>query len=420
MPHLQKTVLTFAVDKVSNMKSIDDQDISAMWTMFAKCKDGLENGRRLENMSWRLWYRSVNSGYSYSKGSDLTKQMATAAEPAHQQVAAFQKSKVTSNSWTKEGVIAPEVWREEMRPIVKVPASPAAVQSTTTVSPSSVSKILNAVETNALLPVSPSQKTIVPSPHRTHAATNAANSPLLKRTARIFAINTLDKRAEQTNTTAPLASPAGLSRPKSMFFVSDESDISDSDDESPAPSANTTTHMELFAPEPIQPIPQQRAYRLPYFDDNTEDDDDNAEYAHHRRARHRHVDEGFDADSDESDFEIKSSYSCASTFDEGICFSTRKQDNNDAFPPLFKKIQPTSEQCSPIQLSRSSALSAQIRSRTANRDAGADVDPRRKEWTESVRSGVVWDRKMPLGARTDRHAVAKDHTNTTGNVHLYW
>jgi hypothetical protein len=25
--------------------------------VFSKCKDNLENGRRLENMSWRLWYR---------------------------------------------------------------------------------------------------------------------------------------------------------------------------------------------------------------------------------------------------------------------------------------------------------------------------------------------------------------------------
>lgn len=28
-----------------------------MFVVFSKCKDNLENGRRLENMSWRLWYR---------------------------------------------------------------------------------------------------------------------------------------------------------------------------------------------------------------------------------------------------------------------------------------------------------------------------------------------------------------------------
>ena len=29
-------------------------------TVFTKCKDNLENGRRLENISWRLWYRSCH------------------------------------------------------------------------------------------------------------------------------------------------------------------------------------------------------------------------------------------------------------------------------------------------------------------------------------------------------------------------
>lgn len=29
--------------------------------VFTKCKDNLENGRRLENISWRLWYRSTHS-----------------------------------------------------------------------------------------------------------------------------------------------------------------------------------------------------------------------------------------------------------------------------------------------------------------------------------------------------------------------
>ncbi|KAI8814188.1 hypothetical protein BJ742DRAFT_766602 [Cladochytrium replicatum] len=413
MPHLQETVLTFAVDKVSNMKSIDDQDISAMWTVFTKCKDGLENGRRLENMSWRLWYRSVHSGYSYSNGSDLTKQMATtAAEAAHAQVSALQKTNTNSNSWTKEGTVT-QARREEMRPIVKVPSSPVAVQTTTSVSPSSVSKILNAVETNSLPPAStpPSQKTI------DHSDT--ATNTVLKRTARTIALNTLDKRVEQTTTAVPLASPAGLNRPKAKFFVSDDSDP-ESDDEAPALSTSSNAHVELFAPEPKQPVLQQRAYRLPCFDDNTEDDDDYAEYAHHRRARHHYLDEGFDADSDESDFQVESTDSCASTFDEGICFSTH-QRYNDAVPPLFKKIQPTGQQSSARQLPRSSALSAQIRSRIVHRDGEVDVDPRRKEWTESVRSAVVWERRMPFGTRTDRHAAARDqHNTTTGNDHLYW
>lgn len=31
--------------------------LTVLYIVFSKCKDSLENGRRLENMSWRLWYR---------------------------------------------------------------------------------------------------------------------------------------------------------------------------------------------------------------------------------------------------------------------------------------------------------------------------------------------------------------------------
>ncbi|KAI8069947.1 hypothetical protein BC940DRAFT_345692 [Gongronella butleri] len=33
------------------------EDLASMWHVFSKCKNNLENGRRLENLSWRLWYR---------------------------------------------------------------------------------------------------------------------------------------------------------------------------------------------------------------------------------------------------------------------------------------------------------------------------------------------------------------------------
>ncbi|ORX46562.1 DUF1752-domain-containing protein [Hesseltinella vesiculosa] len=36
---------------------ITTEDLTSMWHVFSKCKNNLENGRRLENLSWRLWYR---------------------------------------------------------------------------------------------------------------------------------------------------------------------------------------------------------------------------------------------------------------------------------------------------------------------------------------------------------------------------
>ncbi|KAI8809485.1 hypothetical protein BJ742DRAFT_738070 [Cladochytrium replicatum] len=59
-PALPAPVLTFAIDNLSKLDSLNHDDISAIWGVFTKCKDNLENGRRLENLSWRLWYRSVH------------------------------------------------------------------------------------------------------------------------------------------------------------------------------------------------------------------------------------------------------------------------------------------------------------------------------------------------------------------------
>ncbi|ANB11672.1 hypothetical protein AWJ20_4493 [Sugiyamaella lignohabitans] len=35
----------------------DAESLFSLWTVFSKCKNSIENGRRLENMSWRLWNR---------------------------------------------------------------------------------------------------------------------------------------------------------------------------------------------------------------------------------------------------------------------------------------------------------------------------------------------------------------------------
>ncbi|KAI9007509.1 hypothetical protein J3Q64DRAFT_1648859, partial [Phycomyces blakesleeanus] len=39
----------------SNLDS--EEDLSKTWRVCTKVKDSLENGSRLENLSWRLWFR---------------------------------------------------------------------------------------------------------------------------------------------------------------------------------------------------------------------------------------------------------------------------------------------------------------------------------------------------------------------------
>ncbi|KAI8818770.1 uncharacterized protein EV422DRAFT_164221 [Fimicolochytrium jonesii] len=57
---LAEPVLTLAFGNIQKLTSIDEADIQTIWNVFTKCKDNLENGRRLENISWRLWYRSCH------------------------------------------------------------------------------------------------------------------------------------------------------------------------------------------------------------------------------------------------------------------------------------------------------------------------------------------------------------------------
>ncbi|CAO3683268.1 unnamed protein product [Umbelopsis ramanniana] len=45
------------------LHSMDNSiDVGDLWTVFTRCKNNLQYGRRLENMSWRLWYRQTSMG----------------------------------------------------------------------------------------------------------------------------------------------------------------------------------------------------------------------------------------------------------------------------------------------------------------------------------------------------------------------
>jgi hypothetical protein len=60
---LAEPVLTLALGNLQKLsQSSLNSEISAIWGVFTKCKDNLENGHRLENLSWRLWYRSCHPG----------------------------------------------------------------------------------------------------------------------------------------------------------------------------------------------------------------------------------------------------------------------------------------------------------------------------------------------------------------------
>ncbi|GAA5938431.1 uncharacterized protein JCM15063_000733 [Sporobolomyces koalae] len=58
MHHTLPNVLTLAPDSLSSLGELDNESLSELWSVFTRCKDNLQNGRRLENLSWRLWFDS--------------------------------------------------------------------------------------------------------------------------------------------------------------------------------------------------------------------------------------------------------------------------------------------------------------------------------------------------------------------------
>ncbi|OSC96692.1 hypothetical protein PYCCODRAFT_1428948 [Trametes coccinea BRFM310] len=55
-------ILSVAADVVKDLEGEDA--LCGLWALFTKCKESLKDGRRLENISWRLWYREMASAQS--------------------------------------------------------------------------------------------------------------------------------------------------------------------------------------------------------------------------------------------------------------------------------------------------------------------------------------------------------------------
>ncbi|KAJ4150194.1 hypothetical protein LMH87_010956 [Akanthomyces muscarius] len=58
MPYrLDTHVLTVDANVIHKVDTANPANLYSMWTVFSRCADSLEQGRRLENLSWRLWQR---------------------------------------------------------------------------------------------------------------------------------------------------------------------------------------------------------------------------------------------------------------------------------------------------------------------------------------------------------------------------
>ncbi|KAI9702853.1 MAG: hypothetical protein M1836_008067 [Candelina mexicana] len=56
---LAATVLTVDAGKMHQVDTRNAENLFGMWSVFSKCAESMEEGRRLENLSWRLWNRET-------------------------------------------------------------------------------------------------------------------------------------------------------------------------------------------------------------------------------------------------------------------------------------------------------------------------------------------------------------------------
>ncbi|GAA5961018.1 hypothetical protein JCM3765_006504 [Sporobolomyces pararoseus] len=85
-------VLALAPDSLSSLGELDNDSLSELWSVFTRCKDNLQNGRRLENLSWRLWFDSGRR--------DLRNQSMTESELGADCTEAEAKQKVIEAGWS--------------------------------------------------------------------------------------------------------------------------------------------------------------------------------------------------------------------------------------------------------------------------------------------------------------------------------
>ncbi|KAI9811535.1 MAG: hypothetical protein M1832_000878, partial [Thelocarpon impressellum] len=56
---LAAPVLTVDAAKMHTVDTRNVENLFGMWAVFSKCAESMEEGRRLENLSWRLWNRET-------------------------------------------------------------------------------------------------------------------------------------------------------------------------------------------------------------------------------------------------------------------------------------------------------------------------------------------------------------------------
>ncbi|KAJ2959267.1 hypothetical protein NQZ79_g5204 [Umbelopsis isabellina] len=113
-------------------------DVSDLWTVFTRCKDSIQHGRRLENMSWRLWYRQTTRASLSQKSLETTTTPQISSQPVVEEppspVASFKEIISTFGSSDDQLIPARYTLSKSKSQVKK-----SVEQTTTTTTPTSFS-----------------------------------------------------------------------------------------------------------------------------------------------------------------------------------------------------------------------------------------------------------------------------------------
>lgn len=136
--HWDGPLLSLKFSTIEKISQIDEDEILSFWNLSTKCKNSLENGQRLENISWRLWYRSRS--FNESANSTTAETKANGVNADAKECVGLSESSQPSD---KETLAMVELVSPKSKPVVfqhiKKSSSPI-------VSTSSFKKLLSALD----------------------------------------------------------------------------------------------------------------------------------------------------------------------------------------------------------------------------------------------------------------------------------
>ncbi|PWN54069.1 hypothetical protein IE53DRAFT_359482 [Violaceomyces palustris] len=108
---LPDPVLALSLANVQKLNDLNLDQLANLWNVFTKCKESLESGRRLENLSWRLWFREAHllpPDASLSDLTDMTPIDTPLMSRANSVASSYQQSKPSAFTCRSAGLSDPE------------------------------------------------------------------------------------------------------------------------------------------------------------------------------------------------------------------------------------------------------------------------------------------------------------------------